>query len=236
MTQARELIRTSLSLGVLTGAGVSTESGIPDFKSVDQSWTEPVSRHEAISLRYFQKNPQDFWRIYMRTFASKMNAVPSSFHVFLKELEREKDVYVITQNMDNLHQKAGSSSVLSLHGDMTTARCARPSCSSLIRVAELTLDSLKCACGKYYRPNVVLFDENVPLYDEALALIKHHTIDTLLIAGTSLDVYPTAYLPSHAKENGIKLVWVNKDSPYDRYLFDGVFKGEIADFVASFNV
>ena len=218
IVRLREMIKESDNVVFFGGAGVSTESGIPDFRSVDglynQQWKYPPET--ILSRSFFDRNPEEYFRFHRAKLVVD-NVKPNRAHLRLAELEAEgKLKAVITQNIDGLHQAAGSKNVLELHGSILRAycsRCRRPFPADIINKGE---GVPRCGCGGVIRPDIVLYeeplDENV--MDSAIRYIRN--ADVLIIGGTSLNVYPAAGLIRYYRGN--KLVLVNlSETPYDSY-------------------
>ncbi len=198
------------------GAGVSTESGIPDFRSVDGLYNQKYAfpPETILSATFFRRCTEEFYRFY-RDKMLPLEAQPNSAHLFLAELEKTgKLTAVITQNIDGLHQAAGSKNVLELHGSIHRNRCRK--CAKFFP-PEYIRDSQgipKCECGGVIKPEVVLYEEG--LDDDVLSSAVHHIrqADTMIIAGTSLTVFPAAGLVHYFK--GQNLVLINRDvTPMD---------------------
>ncbi len=212
-----ELIRANQPCVVLTGAGVSTESGIPDFRSPGGIWAE-FDPYEVASIDGFRRDPERVWEFYGLRLGVLAQAEPNDAHVAIAELEARGLVQaVVTQNVDRLHGRAGSRDVIEVHGSIATASC--PSCGrreERERVREL-LPLPRCAdCGSVLKPNVVMFGELLPVevIDRATALVQGAGL--LLVVGSSLEVWPVAGLPDEALAHGAKLAIVNRDpTPYD---------------------
>lgn len=215
MTEAvarlRDLIAGSDNIVFFGGAGVSTESGIPDFRSVDglyhQKYKYPPET--IISHSFFEANPEEFYRFYRDKLVIE-GAVPNAAHRRLAELEREGKLRaVITQNIDGLHQAAGSKTVLELHGSVHRCHCA--SCGRMYPEEAVCHGTgvPRCACGGIIRPDVVLYEEGLDqgVLAEAIHYIRY--ADVLIIGGTSLVVYPAAGLVNYYR--GDKLVLINRD-------------------------
>jgi len=214
------LLRRGTFNVVLTGAGVSTESGLPDFRSNAGLW-RGIDPARVASLSAFHRDPQAFYAFYQTRLAALAGAAPNAAHRAIAGLEALGAVHlVVTQNVDGLHQRAGSRDVVEVHGNLREARCA--GCGSLRPIAEMagplrsgTLP--RCAaCGGLLRPNVVLFEELLPAvaYDRAAAACG--TCRVLLVVGSSLAVYPVAGLPALAARRGASLVIVNREpTPLD---------------------
>ena len=218
IVRLREMIKESDNVVFFGGAGVSTESGIPDFRSVDglynQQWKYPPET--ILSRSFFDRNPEEYFRFHRAKLVVD-GVKPNRAHLRLAELEAEgKLKAVITQNIDGLHQAAGSKNVLELHGSILRAycsRCRRPFPADIINKGE---GVPRCGCGGVIRPDIVLYeeplDENV--MDSAIRYIRN--ADVLIIGGTSLNVYPAAGLIRYYRGN--KLVLVNlSETPYDSY-------------------
>ena len=210
--QLQQIIDTSRRIVFFGGAGVSTESGIPDFRSVDGLYNQRYAfpPETILSATFFRRNTEEFYRFY-RDKMLPLNTQPNAAHCFLAELERAgRLTAVITQNIDGLHQKAGSKNVLELHGSIHRNRCLK--CAKFFP-PEYIRDSEgvpKCPCGGVIKPEVVLYEEG--LDDDVIASSIHHirTADTMIIAGTSLTVFPAAGLVHYFK--GKHLVLINRDA------------------------
>jgi NAD-dependent deacetylase len=210
-----ELIRGHQPCVILTGAGVSTESGIPDFRSRTGLWAsfDPL---EYASLEAFRRDPRKVWSFYKPRIAVLTDAKPNPAHVALAELERLGRVEaIVTQNIDLLHERAGSRNVVEVHGSIRTATC--PGCGQrqpLERVLELLedADAPVCpACGEILKPDVVFFGELLPAeaIDRATELARRAGL--LLVVGSALEVYPVAGLPLETLAAGGTLAIVNRD-------------------------
>lgn len=226
-----QLINDSDSISILTGAGVSVDSGIPDFKSIDSNWNHSIPRHEAISIQFFQRNPLKFWELYRELFESKDNAKPNDFHKYLANLEAAHEVTIATQNVDGLHTAAGSSSVLEIHGSVDRVICSRKSCSAVYPARQFKYIALpKCLkCLKVLKPDVCLFGEGISYFDIASQAVLNS--DLLIVAGTSLDVSPVNLLPLVAENYGINRLWVNKTAAPKEFAFTHQFIGTLEDFL-----
>ena len=213
-----ELIAANQPCVVLTGAGVSTESGIPDFRSPSGIWAE-YDPHEVASVDGFRRDPERVWEVYGRRLAVLADAQPNAAHRALAGLQERGLVQaVITQNVDRLHARAGSRDVLEMHGSIATASCA--TCGRREeneRVREL-LPVPRCAdCGTVLKPDVVMFGELLPavVIDRATALVQNAAL--LLVVGSSLEVWPVAGLPEETLVHGGRLAIVNREpTAYDR--------------------
>ena len=202
---------------MLTGAGVSTESGIPDFRSATGIWAE-YDPMEVASIWAFEADPEKVWEFYARRLGVLLEAEPNPAHLALAELERRGLVSaVVTQNIDTLHERAGSVEVVEVHGSIRTSSCR--ACGLRVPLAEVVerLPVPACAaCGAVLKPDVVMFGELMPEreLDRALALARAAAL--LLVVGSSLEVHPVAALPEETLAAGGKLAIVNRGpTPYD---------------------
>ena len=209
-----ELIREARPCVVLTGAGISTESGIPDFRSQSGIWStfDPL---EYGSVTAFRADPARVWRFYAKRFASLTDAEPNAGHVALAELERLGWIRaVVTQNIDLLHERAGSGDVVEVHGSIRTSTCLTCRASyPLADVVPLVEEhgAPPCSrCGAILKPDVVFFGELLPeeAVERAFALAREAAL--LLVVGSSLEVHPVAGLPYETLEAGGRLAIVNR--------------------------
>ena len=200
------------------GAGVSTESGIPDFRSVDglynQQWRYPPET--ILSHSFFTENPEEYYRFHRAKLVVD-GVKPNRAHLRLAELEREgKLKAVITQNIDGLHQAAGSVNVLELHGSILRAYCLR--CHKPYPAEQMNRGEgvPRCSCGGVIRPDIVLYEE--PLDDDIVARAVRYirNAEVLIIGGTSLNVYPAAGLINYYKGDRLALVNLSA-TPYDSF-------------------
>jgi NAD-dependent protein deacetylase/lipoamidase len=202
---------------VLTGAGVSTESGIPDFRSRTGIWAgyDPM---EYASIDAFRRDPAKVWDFYAKRLDVLAEARPNAAHLALAELERHGLVEaVITQNVDRLHQAAGSQRVVEVHGSIRSASCLRCGHGEAFpRVVELLPVPVCAECGAVLKPDVVMFGELLPadVIEEASRLVLGARL--VFVVGSSLEVYPVAGLPEDALRSGARLAIVNRGpTPYD---------------------
>ena len=204
-----ELIRTRQPCVVLTGAGVSTESGIPDFRSPTGIWAE-VDPMEYASLRAFRADPEKVWSFYSKRIEMLTGAQPNDAHIALAELERRGFVdAIVTQNIDLLHTKAGSRDVVEVHGSIRTASCL--ACGHREPLDESLLPLPRCEkCSAVLKPDVVFFGELLPqeAIDRAYYLARRAAM--MLVVGSALEVYPVAELPLETLRAGGSLAIVNR--------------------------
>ena len=219
-SELAELIRSRQPCVVLTGAGVSTESGIPDFRSPTGLWAA-VDPTEYASIEAFRRDPRKVWSFYKPRVEMLTGARPNPAHSALAELEQIGLVEaVVTQNIDLLHERAGSENVVEVHGSIRTATC--PGCGrgyELARVLELLADAdaPECpSCGGILKPDVVFFGELLPpaAIDRAYELARRARL--LLVVGSALEVYPVAGLPLETLGTGGEVAIVNRgQTPFD---------------------
>ena len=207
-----EILAATKSMVFFGGAGVSTESGIPDFRSVDglyhQQWDDPPET--ILSHTYYERYPEKFFAFYRAKLLCE-GAKPNAAHLKLAEWEKERKLKaVITQNIDGLHQKAGSKTVLELHGSIHRnycLKCARFFPPEYIRDSE---GVPKCPCGGIIKPDVVLYEEGLDDATVRAAVRQLQQAELLIIAGTSLTVYPAASLLRFFR--GRHIVLINRDA------------------------
>jgi len=210
--QLAALIRERQPCVALTGAGVSTESGIPDFRSPTGIWAkfDPL---EYASLDAFRRDPAKVWSFYAPRFAMLAEAEPNAAHRALAELERRGLMRaVVTQNIDLLHERAGSREVLEVHGSIRTSSCLDCGASFPLAAIEEQLksrDAPVCSCGAILTPDVVFFGELLPTatIDRAYALAAEAGV--LLVVGSTLEVWPVAELPLVTRRAGGTVAIVN---------------------------
>jgi NAD-dependent deacetylase len=210
-----ELVRENQPCVALTGAGVSTESGIPDFRSPTGIWAE-FDPLEYATLGAFRRDPAKVWRFYAPRFSMLTDAEPNPGHAALAELERRGWLAAIgTQNIDLLHERAGSRDVVEVHGSIRTSSC--PGCGASYRLNEVLslIESGDGApacprCSGILKPDVVFFDELLPAdtIDRAYELAGSARL--LLVVGSSLEVWPVAELPLVTQRAGGKIAVVNQ--------------------------
>lgn len=216
ITMLKRWIAESKKIVFFGGAGVSTESGIPDFRSVDGLYRQKFEYppETIISHSFYEQNPEYFFRFY-REKMMPLGFEPNITHKVLARLEQEgKLSAVVTQNIDGLHQKAGSQTVYELHGSVLRNYCTR--CRKF-HSAEFVKEAAgvpRCDCGGIVKPDVVLYEESLDSDTIEGAVAAIAAADLLIVAGTSLTVYPAAGLINYYRGN--RLVLINRDeTPYD---------------------
>ena len=220
IAQAASALAASPFSIALTGAGMSTESGLPDFRSPGGLWGEddPV---EVATLTAFRRTPEKFYDFYQRRLARLAAAAPNVGHQALAELEASGRLgAIITQNVDGLHQAAGSRQVIELHGNLREAACPQCQWTGSIRLITEALGAgtvPACPrCAARVKPNVVLFEELLPqaAYRQAEDACRRAAV--LLVVGSSLQVTPAAWLPQVARQHGATVIIVNDEpTPFD---------------------
>lgn len=191
-------------LVVVTGAGMSAESGITTFRDSNGLW-ENHDIMEVASPQGWRKNPELVLEFYNKRRAQLREVEPNKGHFILAELEQFFDVHIITQNVDNLHERAGSSKVLYIHGELTKVRGEFSVHESIFCEKDIRLGDVN-ENGEQLRPDIVWFGEAVPKFDEAVRIVAQ--ADIMLIIGTSLQVYPAASLLDYAKLN-VPIIYID---------------------------
>lgn len=229
LNKLKRWIEESERIVFFGGAGVSTESGIPDFRSVDGLYNQKFEYppETIISRTFFERKPEYFYRFY-REKMMPLGFEPNITHrVLAKWEEQGKLSAVVTQNIDGLHQKAGSRNVCELHGSVLRNYCVR--CRKF-HSAEFVKESTgipRCGCGGIVKPDVVLYEEQLDQDTIERSVMAISRADLLIVAGTSLTVYPAAGLINFYR--GTRLVLINRDAtPYDGYA-DLVFHESLGD-------
>jgi NAD-dependent deacetylase len=216
--QLAQWVREAERIVALTGAGISTASGIPDFRSASGIYSNSENTN-VFDMNAFIRNPSIFYS-FARTFYPQVrDAQPNAAHCALAELQRRgKHVAVVTQNVDDYHQRAGSAPVYTVHGNHIHSTCL--SCGAQIRT-DILLPLIEkgeiphCSCGGCYKPDITFFGEMLPEHDWNASVDVISRCDLLLVLGTSLLVYPAAGLPGYRPWNA-RMVIVNRDpTPLD---------------------
>ncbi len=229
--QAAKDIAQARIVSALTGAGISVESGIPPFRGKGGLW-EKIDPMEVAHIDAFTKDPQKVWEMLIRDMKDVLDAAkPNDAHKGLVHLEViGKLKTIITQNVDGLHQAAGSKDVIEFHGNFAWQRCT--DCGDSCRTAQIRMDKIppRCHCGGIYRPDCVFFGEMIP----SDALLRSQSAaaacDVMLVLGTSATVHPAAYMPALAKENGAKIIEINPEpTPLTGHISDYLIQGKSGD-------
>ena len=220
MQQAAQLLAQAQQAVALTGAGLSTPSGIPDFRSPDTGLWDNYDPLEIATLQAFRRHPAEFFT-WIRPLARRMfEAQPNLAHVALAELQQAGRLpHIITQNIDGLQQRAGAQQVIELHGDIYTGTCG--SCYTVYRSAEFQAQFIEAGfiptcphCNGIIKPNVILFGEALPVHALMAAKRAVANCDLLLIAGSSLEVAPASDLPMLARSHQARVIIVNQGPTY----------------------
>jgi NAD-dependent deacetylase len=217
------LLAGSSSAVVLTGAGVSVPSGIPDFRTPGTGLWEKVDPMEVAHIDVFRRDPDRFWTFYGNRFATLDDKQPNPAHEAIAELERRGLIRgVITQNIDRLHRKAGSRRIVEVHGSIESSVClacgAREGIARVLEKLEAGIATPRCdGCETPLKPDVVLFGEFLPEQAMSDAYALASEADLMLAIGSSLEVYPVASLPGVTIEAGGRLALITQGpTPYDR--------------------
>jgi len=216
-----------------TGAGISVESGIPDFRGAQGLW-QKYDPEEFAHIDAFRSDPERIWLMLKDMFLIFKDAKPNPAHLGLAELERMGYLSsVITQNVDGLHQAAGSRNVIEFHGSHRTLSCLK--CSTTVDGASLNVEDLppRCSrCSSLLKPDVVFFGEPIPLKAQILSLKESQSCGVVLSIGTSAVVYPAASIPITAKENGATVIEINMEpTPLTHEISDYLISGSAGEIV-----
>lgn len=233
--RAADLLCHARHAVALTGAGVSTHSGIPDFRSPGSGMWEQVDPLEVASVFAFRRKPEAFFE-WIRPLARLLvEAQPNPAHWALAQLETAGILKaVITQNIDGLHQRAGSRCVLEVHGHLRECTCVR--CYRVLPTEQFIEAFLsdggvpRCpSCGNVLKPNVILYGEQLPALAMQAAQRETRQCDVMLIAGSSLEVAPVSELPRFAQRSGARLILVNLQPTYLDDVADATICGDVVD-------
>jgi len=226
LSEVAKKIKTSSKGVALTGAGISVESGIPDFRSKGGLW-ERFDPMEYAYIEAFERNPEKIWNMMGEMDKLMENARPNPAHYALAELEKMGHlIAVITQNVDNLHQDAGNTRVIEFHGNSRKLICL--SCGNEYRREEALKISFppRCKCGRILKPGVVFFGEPIPFEANQEALHLARNCDIMLVVGTSAVVAPASDLPVIAKRSGAIICEVNLEkTPLTDWITDYFLQG-----------
>jgi NAD-dependent deacetylase len=233
---AQKMVANSSKISALTGAGISVDSGIPDFRSEGGLWKrfDPL---EHATLESFMRDPTKFWTMGKELAETIVKAKPNSAHTSLAHLEKQgKLIGVITLNIDNLHQSAGNKKVIELHGNYLRAHCI--DCGAEYfgkkvheRVAQGEIPPKCEKCGGILKSEAILFGEPLPKNPMAKAIDLCRTTDLMIVIGTSLTIYPAAFLPQLAKNAGANVILINLEGSNKDGIADIVLQGRAADIL-----
>lgn len=230
--QLKQLINSSKKIVFLTGAGMSTESGISDFRSDNGVYQKYKNAEEILSASYYRQKPLEFWKAYKDIFSIKLmqNYKPNPGHHYITELQNSgKDVAVLTQNIDGLHTLSGTKTVYEMHGTLSTASCLE--CGTQYDLFHINkTDVPRCKCGLILKPDVVLFGDQVQHYEEGLN--KAYESDLFIVMGSSLEVYPVNHIPQYIGRTQIPMVIINKGKTNLDFLFDICIDNKIGNVIS----
>ena len=217
--QLADWLESAQNACILSGAGISVPSGIPDFRSAAGIYSNPANRN-VFDIELFRESPEYYYRFAQDFNARVERAVPNAAHILPARLEARSghSIPVVTQNIDDLHERGGSRQVFHVHGRIETSTCLR--CGRRVDSAELR-DAIsrgevpRCTCRGFFKPDVTFFGEQLPEFDWANGVASIRRSDLVLVLGTSLQVHPAATLPS-ARNEKARLVIINRDpTPLD---------------------
>ncbi|TWT07919.1 NAD-dependent protein deacylase [Planococcus sp. CPCC 101016] len=213
----KDWLEKSTHVVVFTGAGMSTESGLPDFRSANQGLWQQKDPSQVASVQALNTNVDEFIDFYRKRVLGIKEYGPHRGHRILAEWEKKGRLHsIITQNVDGFHQQAGSQKVAELHGTLQKVHCQ--SCGTFYSSEEFLEGSYRCQCGGTLRPSIVLFGEMLPEQPFEMAFDEASRADLFIVLGSSLSVSPANQFPLIAKEHGAKLVIVNQEAtPLDGY-------------------
>lgn len=234
---AAELLRKAKRIVVLTGAGISSPSGIPDFRSEGSGLWSRDEPMEVASLTAFCTSPERFFNWFRPLAGQIFNAKPNVAHKALAELENSgRDLIIVTQNIDGLHQKAGSTRVVEMHGTLRTLSCTEcfKQFESSPFLEQYINDGMipKClSCNGILKPDVILFGEQLPQLAWLEAQRTVRQCDLMLVAGSSLEVLPVAGLPMQALDRGAHLIVINQTPTYVNVRADVILMDDVASII-----
>jgi len=226
----QKLLDQSRRIVFLTGAGISTESGIPDFRSKDGIYSDPANLN-LFEVGTFLRDPAPFYRFTRRFLPVMEKARPNPAHLAIARLQDEHQVTIVTQNIDDLHRQAGSKTVCCVHGSFEYSRCLQ--CGHRIATRHLypTIREGRIpyhSCGGFYKPEVTFFGEPLPRNEWLNSQRAIEEADLLCVVGSSLVVYPAAQLPMY-RSNNCKLIIVNREATPLDHEADLIIRGSAGD-------
>ena len=229
---AKDILQSKKTIA-FTGAGISVESGIPAFRGAQGLW-EKYDPEEYAHIHAFHSNPERVWLMLKEMFSLIMTAKPNPAHTGLAELERMGLLSsIVTQNVDGLHQAAGSRNVVEFHGNHNTFSCLK--CNEKTEGHSLKLEDLpaRCPrCSSLLKPDVVFFGEPIPWKAQVLSFKESQSCHAVLVIGTSAVVYPAASIPVTAKENGAKIIEINMEpTPMTDQISDYMIQGSAGQII-----
>jgi NAD-dependent deacetylase len=234
---AAELLKKSRHAVALTGAGISTPSGIPDFRSPGVGLWTRMEPKEVASLSAFRHDPERFYRWFQPLAVMVRSAEPNPAHHALARLQTQGTIStIITQNIDGLHSRAGAINVLEIHGSLNTLTCTN--CYRRVQSSTIIEEYINqgkvplCpSCASLLKPDVILYEEQLPVTTWNKAEQACRSCDLMLVLGTSLEVMPSAKLPVEAIDNGAKLIIINRASTFVDVRADIVIHADVAEIL-----
>ena len=212
LENAAKALVASRNAMALTGAGISVENGIPDFRSPGGIW-DTYPPEEYATLEAFLRDPDQVWNMWYELGAMIGEVSPNPAHMALTTLQQRGYLGpIVTQNIDNLHQEAGSVDVIEFHGNARQMRCLNCDRVAPLQLARRAHGAPRCACGGVMKPDVVLFGELIPEVTQQAATAAASRADLILVVGTSATVYPAAEIPVTAKANGACIIECNVEA------------------------
>lgn len=231
LTRPRTWLAAATNVAVLTGAGISAESGVPTFRGSDGLWRE-YKPEDLATPEAFARDPKLVWEWYDWRRGIIAKAVPNAAHKALVQLEVRKPGFtLITQNVDGLHDMAGSGKILKLHGDIWRMRCTECGANFPNRRVPLPKIPPHCACGGMARPGVVWFGEPLP---EGMMKEAEHAVasaQVFLVIGTAAVVYPAAGLIPYAKQSGVRVIEINTEPTAATAIVDSALEGPASEIL-----
>lgn len=210
--QAAQIIYAANKVAALTGAGISVDSGIPAFRGAQGLW-EKYDPMDYASIESLMSEPERVWKMLVELDKVVVGAEPNNAHLAMARLEDMDKLHtVVTQNIDGLHQAAGSHQVVEFHGSSRQMRCL--SCHKSIGRQEVSMETLppRCECGGLIKPDVVFFGEPIPQREATEAMMAAQGCQAMLVVGTSAVVAPASMLPALAKQHGAKIIEINTEA------------------------
>ena len=229
--QVLEILNNANHVTVFTGAGVSVESGIPPFRGETGLWSKYDP--EFLELDYFYTNPLKSWKVIKEIFYDFFGqAKPNNAHIAIAKLEAKGIVKaVITQNIDNLHQEAGSNVVYEFHGNSHSLKCIK--CNTIFKLNEVNIEILppKCLkCEGILKPDFIFFGEGIPPIAYENSMIEAELADVFIVVGTTGEIMPACMIPQIAKRNGVKIIEINPEkSLYTNTITDIHLQGKAGE-------
>jgi len=231
ISKAADLLKQSRYTTAFTGAGISVESGIPPFRGETGLWSkyDPI----VLDIGYFHSNSLESWKVIKEIFYDFFGkAKPNKAHEVLAELERKGMLKnIITQNIDNLHQEAGSKEVYEFHGNSRDLVCTK--CSKRFGMHDVDFDKLPVTCdvcGGLVKPDFIFFGEGIPQDAYSKSLAAAENADLFLVIGTTGEIMPASQIPVNAKNNGVKIIEINiEPSSYTYQITDVFIKGKATE-------